>query len=339
MLASPSVFFEKCTEWGVTFISLPTAYWHQLAASFSQDVRAMPSLLRLITVGGEKMLAEAARIWRRRLPPRVQLMNTYGPTEATVVATAYELTPAKTTGLRDIPIGRALPHVQTRILDRNLQLTPVGIAGELHLGGVALARGYLNQPELTAEKFIRSPFEDGAYFYKTGDIARYLPDGNIEFLGRADHQVKIRGFRIELGEIEATLCQHPNVREAVVIATEDKPVDKQLIAYLVATSSVQSDTETEPQTPELARELRGFIKSKLPEYMIPSAFVVLDKMPVNANGKLDRKALPVPDHSRTELEETYVAPRTPIEQSLATIWTDVLKGTSINSFPVVANRE
>ena len=180
------------------------------------------------------------------------------------------------------------------ICDAQLNPVPVGVAGELHIGGEGLARGYLNRPDLTAEKFIPDPFSDtpGARLYKTGDLARYRPDGNIEFLGRIDHQVKIRGFRIELGEIESTLAQHPGVREAVVVAREDDSGDKRLVAYLVGT----------PQTELEVGALRAFLKAKLPEYMVPAAFVMLDALPLTPNGKVDRKGLPAPE-GRPELRK------------------------------------
>lgn len=203
------------------------------------------------------------------------------------------------------------------MLDANLRPVPVGVPGELHIGGAGLARGYLNRPELTAESFIPNPFSygSGARLCKAGDLARYLPDGNIEFLGRLDHQVKIRGFRIELGEIEAVLGQHPDVRETAVLAREGKPGDKRLVAYVVP---------RDVQVPAII-ELRRFLKEKLPDYMVPSAFVLLDALPLTPNGKVDRRALPVPDMTRPEQEKAYVAPHTPAQEVLAGIWAEVLK--------------
>ena len=182
----------------------------------------------------------------------------------------------------------------------------------MHIGGVGLARGYLNRPDLTAEKFIPDPFsaEPGARLYKTGDLARYLPDGNIEFLGRADHQVKIRGFRIELEEIEAALRQHPAVRQAAVLAREDAPGEKRLVAYVVAKAT--------------AEELRRSVRDKLPDHMVPAVVVLLDALPLLSNGKIDRRALPAPDRARPELDGAFVSPRTPTEQKLAEIWAQLL---------------
>jgi acyl carrier protein len=202
-------------------------------------------------------------------------------------------------------------------LDHHLNPVPTGVSGELYVGGDGLARGYFNSQELTAEKFIPHPFsnEPGARLYKTGDLARCLPDGNSEFVGRIDHQVKIRGFHIEPGEVETLLGQHPAVQLATVVAREDRPGEKQLVAYIQPRAD-QSSTVT---------ELRGFLKTKLPDFMIPSAFVFLDVLPLTSNGKVDRRALPEPDQGRAESDKSYVAPRTPVEDSLAEIWAEVLK--------------
>ena len=215
------------------------------------------------------------------------------------------------------PSAARSPTLQVYILDQQLNPVAIGVPGELYAGGAGLARGYLSRPELTAEKFVSHPFSDdpNARLYRTGDLARYLPDGNIEFLGRMDHQVKIRGFRIELGEIESVLNEHPAVKACVVIAREDQPNDKRLVAYTVS-------AETPPVASGVLRE---FLRQKLPDYMLPSAFIGLDKLPLTPNGKLDRKALPASDDSRPELEAAYVAPRTPLEQQLAAIFASVLK--------------
>jgi acyl carrier protein len=202
------------------------------------------------------------------------------------------------------------------ILDRHLQPLPVGVAGELHIGGDGLARGYLNRPQLTSEKFIPHPFSDdpSARLYKTGDLVRYLSDGNIEFMGRIDHQIKIRGFRIELGEIEVVLVGYFGVNLAVVMAREDRPGDTRLVAYVVPKVGQELSVQN----------LRSFLKQKLPDYMVPAAFVVLESLPLTPNGKVDRLGLPAPDRTRPEPEETYVAPRSPVEEALAEIWGQVL---------------
>ncbi|QMS92432.1 NcpA [Nostoc edaphicum CCNP1411] len=265
-----------------------------------------------------KLLARSASLW-----------NLYGPTEATIWSSIYQLESSESL----ISIGRPIDNTQIYILDQNLQLVPIGVPGELHIGGAGLAKGYLNRPELTQEKFIPNPFEDsaalasprasaggrgqeagGSRLYKTGDLARYLPDGNIEYLGRIDNQVKIRGFRIELGEIEATLSQHPHVQASCVIAREDTPGDKRLVGYIVP----------QPQVTLTISELRSNLKKKLPDYMVPSAIVILESLPLTPNGKIDRRALPAPEPS-SELLEKYVAPRSPIEEILALIWQQVLK--------------
>ncbi len=243
------------------------------------------------------------------------LHNLYGPTEASIDVTAWEC--GRDSDRAVVPIGRPIANTQVYLLDHDLQPVPIGIAGELYTGGAGLARGYLNRPALTAETFIPNPFSDqpGTRLYKTGDLARYQPDGTIEFLGRADHQVKIRGFRIELGEIEAVLTQHPPVLQAVAVAREDVPGDNRLVAYIVPNKD----------QPLAVNDLRNFLKLKLPEYMRPSACVVLDALPVTPNGKVDRRALPAPDQSRPDLNEALIAPRTPAEKVIVDIWAEVLK--------------
>ncbi|MGH9905799.1 MAG: non-ribosomal peptide synthetase, partial [Pyrinomonadaceae bacterium] len=243
-----------------------------------------------------------------------RVINHYGPTETTVGSLTFDLDD-KRSDSATVPIGRPVANTEVYVLDPHRNPVPIGVAGELHIGGAGLARGYLNQPELTAEKFIPNPFSEdpGARLYKTGDLVRYLPDGNIEFLGRFDHQDKVRGFRIELGEIETALSGHPQVRENVVIARELENGDKRLIGYIVG-------GEPAP-TPQ---ELRGFLKDKLPDYMIPAAFVMLKALPLTRNGKLDRNALPDPDHARPETDEAFAAPRTQVEAELARIWAKVL---------------
>ncbi|MGB8690508.1 MAG: amino acid adenylation domain-containing protein [Microcoleus sp.] len=273
--------------------------------------------LHQVMCSGEALAFDLVERFFTRLP-EVKLHNLYGPTEAAVDVTFWECKPDYQDSI--IPIGRPIANTQLYILDSDLQPVPIGVPGELHIGGIGLARGYLNRPDLTDEKFIPNPFsnEPGSRLYKTGDLARYLPDGNIEYLGRIDNQVKIRGFRIELGEIEAVLSQHPDVRETVVIARKNVTGDKQLVAYVVC----------HQQPSPAISDLRRFLKEKLPEYMVPGAFVVLEALPLTPNGKVDRRALPAPE-KRSELEESFVAPRTPIEEILASIWGNILSIDSV----------
>jgi amino acid adenylation domain-containing protein len=311
----PAEFHRKISGFGLTVLNLPTAYWQELAREWAGVPELVPNIQpRLFIVGGDTMLPDVLKLWRRTPVNSIRLLNAYGPTETTITATTFEIAPRPGENTTDqrVPIGRSLANRAIYILDQHGNPVPIGVHGHLHIGGAGLARGYLNRPELTAEKFIPDPFSAvlGARMYKTGDLALYRPDGNIEFLGRADHQVKIRGFRIELGEIEAALSQHPAVREAVVLAREDAPGEKRLVAYVVADST--------------ADELRRFLKDKLPEHMVPAVVVLLKALPVTPNGKVDRRALPAPDRSRPELEKAFVAPRDDLELQLAHTWEEVL---------------
>jgi acyl carrier protein len=242
-----------------------------------------------------------------------RLFNLYGPTEATIWATVAECD----SRADRVSIGRPIANSQIYLLDPYRQPVAIGVPGEICIGGIGVARGYLNRPELTAEKFIPNPFsaKPDTRLYRTGDRARYLPDGNIEYIGRIDNQVKVRGYRIELGEIESVLGQYPGVRESAVIVRADTVGERWLVAYVVQS---QGRVVT-------VSELRSFLKQKLPDYMIPAAFVFLDSLPLTPNGKVDRKALPMPDRSRPQLDETFSAPRTPVEELLANIWAEVLK--------------
>ncbi|MEH1843055.1 MAG: amino acid adenylation domain-containing protein [Nostoc sp.] len=271
--------------------------------------------LRHITCGGEALPSELIEHFFAQLNLDNVFHNCYGPTEASIDATFW--TCQRGTNYTIAPIGRPITNAEIYILDENLQPVPVGESGELYIGGIGLARGYLNRPELTREKFIFHPFssEVGARLYKTGDLARFLPDGNIEFLGRIDYQVKIRGFRIELGEIEAILRQHPSLTETLVIAREDVPGNKQLVAYIIAN----------PEQIPSQVELRRFLQGRLPEYMVPASFVFLDNLPLNPNGKIDRRALPAPHTSDLALSTNFIPPQNATEEVLASIWVKVLR--------------
>ncbi len=275
--------------------------------------RGMPETVQTVNLAGEAFKAELVKqIYEQS--GATQVWNLYGPSEDTTYST-YALVGKENNGR--VPIGRPVACSQVYLLDQQLQQVPVGITAELYLGGEGLARGYLRRPELTAQKFIPNPFatKPGARLYRTGDLARYLPDGNIEYLGRMDHQVKIRGFRIELGEIEAALADHPIVREVVVLMREDTPEDKRIVAYIVLNQECASPAD----------ELRRMLKEKLPSFMIPSTFIFLETMPLTPNGKIDRKALPAPDHTRPDIAEAFAAPRTPIEEIMAIIWAQILE--------------
>ncbi|WP_139487924.1 non-ribosomal peptide synthase/polyketide synthase [Brevibacillus dissolubilis] len=260
--------------------------------------------LRMLIAGGEQL----------KLPTqtRYQVINSYGPTESTVVTTTMAVDKLYAT----IPIGKPIANIQLYIVDANLGLCPIGVAGELYIAGSGLARGYLNNPDLTAERFVDNPFEPGSRMYRTGDLARWLPDGNVEFIGRVDHQVKIRGYRIELGEIENQLLKHPAIQEAAVIAREDKDHSNYLCAYIVSQQA---------WTTAAVREL---LEKELPDYMIPAYVVQLDQLPLTTNGKLDRKALPEPDRS-VSTDTAYEAPRNEIEEKLVDIWRDVIGAADI----------
>ncbi|MEP6911124.1 MAG: amino acid adenylation domain-containing protein, partial [bacterium] len=317
MLASIEGFLETCREWAITVIDLPTAFWHELVRAAAENKLELPPSLRLVIIGGEAALTEHLAGWQKHFGAEVRLVNTYGPTEATIVATVWGPQPS-TNGngpLREVPIGRPVRNVKALILDSFAQPVPVGVTGELHIGGQAVARGYMNRPELTAEKFITDPFSKqiNARLYKTGDLARLLADGNIEYVGRIDNQVKIRGFRVELGEIEAALNEHPSVGQSVVMAREDFPGDKRIVAYFTNSSSHAISDAID------ASQLRHFLSEKLPVFMLPSAFVPLDKLPLTVSGKIDREALPAPNSMERPVE-SFVPPSTSVEKKLAAIW-------------------
>ncbi|MBE9179857.1 amino acid adenylation domain-containing protein [Oculatella sp. LEGE 06141] len=286
--------------------------------------------LKHVFCGGEALPLDLQERFFARLNLDQVLHNVYGPTEASIDATFW--TCQRGTHFPIAPIGRPIANTQAYILDQQLHPVPIGEPGELHIGGAGLARGYLNRPELTREKFIPNPYSDrvGDRLYKTGDLVRYLPDGTIEFLGRIDHQVKVRGFRIELGEIEAALSQSPAVAQTVVMAREDHPGDKRLVAYVVPSQ------EHAPS----ANELRSLLKDSLPDYMIPAAFVMLETLPLNSNGKVDRRALPAPEQERLDLDD-FVAPQTSLERELTQIWEQVLSihpiGVKDNFFELGGN--
>jgi len=275
----------------------------------------LPESLRVVAIGGEKALPERFAQWQEVTGGRVRLLNTYGPTEATVAPTFWEASGRVDPLPQVVPIGRPIANVRVYVLDGRLQPVPVGVAGELYAGGVCPARGYHKRPELTAQRFLEDPFGGkGARMYKTGDRVRYRPDGELEYLGRFDGQVKIRGFRVEPGEIEAALREISGVSDAVVRAREGVAGQVRLIGYVIP------DSATRPSV----GELRRLLKEKVPEQLVPSAFVFLEAFPKTRSGKLDAAALPAPEPARPELENTYCEPRTPTEAALTGIWRNLL---------------
>ncbi len=279
------------------------------------DADEVAGLTRAFVIGGEALTWQHVEFWRKHAP-QTRLINEYGPTETVVGCCVYEVG-AETEQTSGVPIGRPITNTQLYILDHYKQLVPVGVRGELHIGGVGVGRGYLHRAEQTAARFIPDPFSvvPGARLYATGDLARYRADGTIEFLGRTDSQVKIRGFRVELGEVEAALESYPRVEQCAVMLREDVPGAKQLVGYVVPSA------EAALTGPELAR----YLKTKLPEYEVPTAFVLLAALPLTVNGKVDFAALPAPDTARPDVENAYVRPRTETEQLLAGIWAEVLR--------------
>lgn len=295
------VTFENyLSENELSIITLPPTYLTHLTPERITS-------LRIMITAGSAASAPLVNKWKNKL----RYINAYGPTETSICATIWEA-PSDQLPVQTVPIGKPIQNTHVYIVDEDLQLLPPGSEGELCIGGVGLARGYWNRPDLTAEKFVDNPFVPGEKMYRTGDLAKWLPDGTIEFLGRIDHQVKIRGHRIELGEIESVLLSHDQVKEAVVMAREDNQGGQYLCAYYI------SSCEVNPA------QLRDYAAQKLPAYMLPSYFVKLDKMPLTPNDKIDRKALPEPDFSANANGDSYVPPRNETESILAAIWQDVL---------------
>ncbi len=293
----------------ITFVFIPPTILKEVYKLLNKEKVKLNKLM----VGIEPIMDYTLEDYKT-LNPDMQILNAYGPTEATICATFYKY--GKTTPMgRNVPIGTPLNNTQIYILDQYSNLVPKGVVGELCISGDCLAKGYLNRKGLTEEKFVDNPFASGQKMYKTGDLARWLPDGNIEFRGRVDYQVKIRGYRIEPGEIQIQLLKHEIIKEAIVIDREDKDGTKYLCAYYTEVGGQKSEVGIS--------EIRAYLKERLPEYMIPSYFVFLDKMPVNANGKIDRKALPEPE-GNIAVGTEYIAPRNETEEKLVEIWKEVL---------------
>jgi thioesterase domain-containing protein/acyl carrier protein len=310
-LLSPRSLATAIERHGITTLFLTTALFNQMV----EKIPAALAKLRYLLFGGEAVDPQRVKELLQSGSPK-HLLHVYGPTETTTFASWYWVREVAEDAIT-VPIGRPIANTEIYILDAHLNPVPIGVTAELYIGGPGVARGYLNRPELTAAKFVADPFsnEPQARLYRTGDLARYLSDGNIEFVGRTDDQVKIRGFRIEPGEIETMLNQHSGIRECVVIARQDDGREISLAAYVVAAMDSRLTSQ----------DLRAFLKERVPEYMIPAAFVYLNSLPLTLNGKVDRRALPAPDWQRPEDHIGYVAPRTEVEAVLAEIWAEILK--------------
>jgi amino acid adenylation domain-containing protein len=311
MISSIASFLDFVARERISVLNLPTAFWHELVEELPTN--PLPPLVRLVVIGGEKASEEGYQVWRNSVPPSVKLINAYGPTETTITATLFEADFTENT----LPIGRPISGTEAFILDEHLHPVPAGATGELFIGGVGLARGYRNRPDLTKDRFVPAGVGSPVplpRLYRTGDLVRLRPDGNLAFIGRSDQQVKIRGFRIELQEVQSALLNCPLVRDAAVLIREVSPGKKRLVAYFVPRRGL----EPAPS------ELLSFLKAKLPRYMVPSLFIRLENLPRTSSGKVDGRALPLPGNARPELDQPYVAPRTDVEKQLALIWQEVL---------------
>jgi amino acid adenylation domain-containing protein len=315
-ITTPENLSKIIKEEGVNILWLTCALFNLIIDTIPEALLEVKQLI----IGGETLSVSHVRR-ALDLLPQTQIINGYGPSECTVFTSCYVIPKQLDQNVNSIPIGKPIGDRRVYLLDHNLQRVPIGVPGEVYIGGKSVARGYLNQPILTHEKFIDNPFLAEDSLYKTGDLVRRLNDGNLEFLGRIDNQVKIRGFRVELGEIETVLTNYSEIREAIVTIREDVPGNKSLVAYLV------------PQNYQLvARDVRSYLSQKLPNYMIPNAFVFLDKFPLTANGKINRLGLPAADISQQNFGVEFVAPRTSTERELVTIWTEVLQLTKVGIY-------
>ncbi len=317
---SLEMFHEAVEGRRITVLDLTTSFWAQWVSWMDRRERALPQALRVLVVGGEKTQASTHAMWSRMSAGRVHWVNTYGPTEAAIVATAYVTSAAGVPEGREIPIGRPLPNVHVRVLDSHRREVPAGIQGELYIGGVGVATGYLNRPELTAKSFVEDPWsgEPGARLYKTGDLCRVQEDGELEYLGRADNQVKLRGFRIEVDEVENMLASHPGVAECVVVPMMDAGRVSALVGYVVARGQ-------EPA----AGEIREYLSVRLPNYAVPGHIVFLERLPLTGNGKVDRRALPKPEVREESLPGG--PPATALERRLERLFAQALRRQAVGA--------
>jgi amino acid adenylation domain-containing protein len=342
-VCNPEELFQVIKQKQITIVELVPVVLTGLLDYISQlatDERLLPHL-QWMMVTGESASVELVNRWLE-IYPQIKVVNAYGPTEAADDITQFIIDQPLPENQRTVPIGKPLANLNLYILDAQMQLLPIGALGEICVSGFGVGQGYWKNSASTQRSFIPNPFTDTAkplpgtdtdFIYKTGDLGRWLPDGNIEFFGRIDHQVKIRGFRIELGEIEALLSQHPLVGENVVIVREDTPGDKRLAAYIVPEiSHLSLDSNDAAISTEAIPQIRQFLKERLPEYMVPSALVLMESLPLTPSGKVDRKALPVPKTFPSELEVSFVPARTPTEQIVADIWADVLRRKNVGIY-------
>lgn len=317
MLDSIRGFIAYCGSMRLNMLVLPTVYWHEMVASL--DTLSLPPDLRRIVIGGERALPEKIAQWQEKVAGRIAFYNTYGPTEGTISVTRYAVPARPVAALAgaEVPIGPPNGNATIYVLNPLMEPLPWGVPGEVFIGGAGVARGYVGKPGLTAERFVPDPFSTtpGARLYRTGDLARYMPDGNLQYQGRIDTQVKIRGYRIEPREVELVLQNHPGIEDVVVTVREDEPGDRRLTAYVVPRAGHEPDTKA----------LRAFLQSTLPSYMIPAAFVPMTALPMNTSGKVNLRALPVPDAAIVMHGADYVPPRTATEERLCEIWQHVLK--------------
>ncbi|WP_270171316.1 non-ribosomal peptide synthase/polyketide synthase [Paenibacillus sp. SYP-B4298] len=312
-LMTPAAFNEFIVEQQLHVLNLPSAYWHEWVRELSRADKAPPSCLRAVVVGSERPSPECLAEWNRLDSGRIEWFNAYGPSEAAITMAVFRAAQPQE-GYDEIPIGRPIANTRVYVLDCHGQPVPEGVPGELYIGGKCLALGYLNNPELTNERFAVLPHAPGERFYRTGDLVRYTAEGLLEYVGRTDDQIKIRGFRIELGEVEAVLRRLPHIQQAVAAAHEYRPGDRRLVAYIVP----QADALVEP------RELRTRLQEQLPFYMVPAIIESVDELPLTPAGKVDRKALRAPDWSKLELSSGYTPPSTAAEAKLCRIWERVL---------------
>ena len=316
---APAAFSRFVAAEQLTVLNLPSSYWHAWVSELARPGALRPTSVRLVIVGSEKVLAAHVHTWQEIMGNGLSLYNAYGLTETTVTSLLYAVPHASAEEQStSVPIGQAIAHTQAYVLDTQLAPVPVGMPGELYIGGAGLARGYLHRPDLTAERFVPHPLSSipGARLYRTGDLVRSREDGTLEFLGRVDTQVKVRGFRVELGEIEHCISQHAAVSDVVVLAREDTPNDIRLVAYILPARR--------NAPPNLPVQLRAYLQDRLPPYMVPAAFVILDSFPRTSSGKVDRRTLPAPERVHARAGEDYIPPRTPLEEILAGVWAVVL---------------